>query len=188
MSPRSHLEYVLNKWQSKVETILSNYHKSNVRLRLKPDDRLRLLNLKVWCERYKVSPDWLVRFLVNYWRRRSPVKGSIFSTRLSTFCGNVSRQAVELEMQRLYPNGENIKAARSAFKVAMLGMSIPRLRVKDSLKYVNEYRIQLEKTKKRLGSKRFTRRRFRENPFLAPTTSWESKTPSNHHLVSRNSA
>lgn len=80
------------------------------------ENGLRLLNLKVWSLRYSVNLDFILAFLLDVYfakiRRKPDGDDLRLGVSIATLTGNKARQALEEEITKVFPGGENIRAAR----------------------------------------------------------------------------
>ena len=77
---------------------------------------MQLLNWKVWCQRYHISLEFLLTFILRnyrFQRKASPPAFITLGIPVATITGVTCRKRLEEELIRLYPNGENYRAVRS---------------------------------------------------------------------------
>ncbi len=84
-----------------------------------PDQRLSLLNWKVWTLRYHVSLDFLLTFFLRIYADQRKISRDHRTLSLglpvSMVTGPGARKRLEEEVARMYPNRENRLADRSPF-------------------------------------------------------------------------
>ena len=133
-------------------------------------NQLRLMNLQVWCLRYNVSPEFVLRYLLSYFSkaRRSWTHGQAFGVKVEALTGTASRAALEDMVHRTFPYSENhLIAKQSLLEQCQRGESLPL----HHLNYFTEEEMsqayQHIMQRRRLSRLRPTtfRRPWRGNPF-----------------------
>jgi hypothetical protein len=75
-----------------------------------PTDKLRLLTLALWRERYRVSIPWIVRLLVPFWKGRyakyNTARG--IGTTIATLCGKKSEEIIKERLAIEFPENDNL--------------------------------------------------------------------------------
>jgi hypothetical protein len=83
-----------------------------------PGDGFRLLNLKVWCERYRVPPEFVLEAVLARFsrsRRKDEKSGHVALGLPASMASGISaRCAVEEAVVKAFPCGENRKAVEAA--------------------------------------------------------------------------
>lgn len=125
---KKELKEMIAEWRSRIEKALLSvenrrrnekhqpYYPENVPVKIPqgPNADLWLLNLRVWCLRYCVSPEFVIETLTRKMKylRKIPYDEIIaLGISASTLGGAKARQFVEDEVFLQYPNGENLKIA-----------------------------------------------------------------------------
>jgi len=89
---------------------------------------LRLLNWKVWCQRYSIDLELLLRILIRiYSFRRKPSRDPSVCTLgipVAVVTGVTCRQRIEDELRKIFPNGENRQDRRDSVQLPVI-KSIP---------------------------------------------------------------
>ncbi len=105
------LELIILAWHSEVEKTLSEIKERHVRLSLNRRDQIRLLNLKVWTVRYRISLRSILDVLLAAWSKKQ-YGGGLLGVRIATLCGVASRTILEKHVKELYPAGEQYASHR----------------------------------------------------------------------------
>ena len=150
MKPEAMLDAAVRDWARQVEEhlrlmadrnlLLADEAPRKYRFVVMPnkDQLFHLLNWKVWSMRYKVSLDFIMTFVfAEYNDRRRPSKDPwtlSFGFPVQMVTGAACRRRLEEEVARLYPNGENYKAAKCAESPV-----IKRLNYSDPEKMMEQY-------------------------------------------------
>ena len=87
-------------WQGKVIRVQKQL-KQRAFQNLGVDNKIRLLNLKVWCQRYHVSLHWILETLYKKYRPGG------YNLRVATMCGVRAREIIEEAVLSDFPGGEN---------------------------------------------------------------------------------
>ena len=88
-----------------------------------------LLTWKVWCQRYNVSPEFLLTFILRWYEhcRRPSRNPKVLALGLPTalITGSSARLALEDHIKRLYPAGENLRDAAQQLRQRILDVGTP---------------------------------------------------------------
>jgi len=141
-------------------------------------DGLRLLTLRAWASRYHVSLDFILAFLLDghFSKIRARPGGGHVSLGVSVaaLTGVKARQALEEEIVRAYPMGENVMAARDQL-VQIVRPPGALKRLPQSADMIAAYGQEME-SRQRLRRTKFTSKRaWRGNP--DPVSSPGEKSP-----------
>lgn len=112
---RVQLERESHAWQYTVETELSKVVKRTIRMRLTRLDQQRLLTLRAWVIRYKVSLHFILSALMSFWLKKGfkARTDAYLGIRVSSLVGKHSKRLLEDELLKRFPNNENIAAWKS---------------------------------------------------------------------------
>jgi hypothetical protein len=101
------------------------YHMHDVWIECTPLEKTRLFNLKVWTQRYSVNLEFVLEFLLTYYRdfrKRYGLKHQVsFGIPLATLTGLGARAALEEHIKRVYPARENYRDATQSLRRQMVG-------------------------------------------------------------------
>ena len=93
----------------RVEDILSSIRNEKVKLWITELDRYRLLTLRTWELKYKISLKTILQVLLPFWqgfiKRRTKTKG--LGIRVSTLVGKKSEEILIMHLNKVYPRNEH---------------------------------------------------------------------------------
>jgi hypothetical protein len=154
-------------YAAKFSQVLEALRGSSVPYQWAPGDCVRLLTLRTWTLRYKVTLDYVVRTLVKYWdkRVRKPKSSSSLGVRVATLVSEHSRQILEESVLRDFPNHENEQAWKCRKRSRILSASCylsdaPACYAFAYRNYIEERRTEIHRVTRQLSA-----RAFRDNPF-----------------------
>lgn len=153
-------------WQEKFEAIVASLsHDAHFRMNLKRPDQLRLLNLWIWSRRYHVSPAWVVKTLLGYWKGVYKREGPL-GVRLAVLTGKTSREILQKQVERAYPNQENLKSWKSDQRLAYNRFALvdkfQALAAKNPAQYLADYQEAVIAMRE---NKRKPTRPYRDSPW-----------------------
>lgn len=107
------LDSIAKDYVSRVEQVLSSIRNEPVKLWLQKPDQYRLLTLRAWEIKYKISTKILLQLILPYWeafvqRRSRKMKKSGLNVRVSTLTGKKSELILRDQLLKVYPNRENV--------------------------------------------------------------------------------
>jgi hypothetical protein len=153
-----------------------------VRLFLNDKDKLRLLRLRVWSMRYKISIPEILDLIVKPLRKKVRGRARGLGLSIATLTGAVAEEILEDRIVERYPDGANISAWKETERDRQLlaewleetdGMPvhdsvITLLEVGDVEDYTKAYATRIAAARKRNESELWRRRRkrYRGNPWL----------------------
>lgn len=155
--------------------------------RLSDDDRIRLLTLQCWSERYKVTLDYIVALLVGYYAQRFARMGANkqgLGCRVSVLTGKKSEAILIDAIKRDFPEEEHLLAWRHEHRKMLLAVSDTDVDDEEMVvkhktildyqspkAYVRAYskRIQQKRIENRAAEADVNRRRYpyRDNPWAS---------------------
>ena len=100
------------KFQKKVERVLSKYRGEEVVLYINQNNRYRLLTLKVWMDKYKISLRFILQTLVPFWekflnKRTKKLKSKGLNVQIATLVGKKSEQILQESITNAFPHNEH---------------------------------------------------------------------------------
>lgn len=128
-------------WRNRIEAalrVIENHrrrekglpaHQDDVSIYLPKEDHLpsmlRLMNLQVWCLRYKINLEFILDTLLKKYdgvRRRNLTqrKGISLGIPITLLTGTSSRRWIETAVQRAYPMKENLRQQGSPLTIPLL--------------------------------------------------------------------
>lgn len=157
-----------------------------VHLWLKQSDQYKLLTLKVWSVKYRVSLRYILETLVPFWekfvqRRSKKMKRSGLNVRVSTLVGKKSHSILIESIKRDFPNGLNkiMYIAKERERLYKLALDDDDMKVKQKSlvdysspdRYVEAYKksIQAVSKEREEFTAQMKTRPYRGNPFLPET-------------------
>jgi hypothetical protein len=167
-------ETIAMRWEIAVQEAVSRVRGQPVQLHLPEEQRYRLLVLRTWVLRYRVSLDFILETLLSYYQRVIRRYGSSHGIGLSlpTLCGHRSQEILEVAILAAFPNNENEDQWRAEKRHQLLSeISFPpnddsatAALLEDSLvDYVS--RMAAVRLKRDRESRRLSRRPWRWNPW-----------------------
>ena len=190
MSVQGDLQNQAGEVKLAVERWLHRADDSTVKLFLSDDDKFRLLRLKVWSIRWSIPVDEILDILIPILRKVVEGKGRQWKRlnkglgiRITTLTGEASEKILIREIDRRYPQGENVSVLKSAEqdrqliaeKVEEEGgefavRSTPKLITSESIDdYVERYATRVQKEREefdKASSEKWRRRKaYRGNPW-----------------------
>ena len=171
------LKDTAHNWSMVVEAALKKEHGKNLRAKhLTPKDRYRLLSLRTWMLKYKLSLEEILGVLVPIWsgyiKSRKVVSAESLGFMVSTLCGDKSQEILERHIKKTYPHDEHIATWRQEKQETfMRKRKILEFYQAGSLKtYVDQYhKDALEErayVTKFITSRKRTRRRWLDSPWV----------------------
>jgi hypothetical protein len=176
------------RYAKRVEDYLQVYQGKNVRnvmLYLSEGDQLRLLTLRAWEMKYKVSLKFILSTLLPFWQSFLKNKTKKISrglgVRISTLTGKKSEQILRDAISRTYPDNENVLVWMAERREEIIQCELERMhtgiRIKSLLKfsspqkYFRHYqnRIQEEALLREQIEDRMKKFNYRDNPFRSET-------------------
>lgn len=118
------LEHEAWRWLQRVlrmVALIDNQPRDRYFDRLGMRDQCRLLNLRVWSLRYKVSCHEILGILLEYYARVRRKGSRSIGIRASTLCGVRSRTIIKEAVQERYPGSENKIASRAEAQRILVG-------------------------------------------------------------------
>lgn len=121
MSTSNKLKAVVDAWTKEVEQSLyrvennlreaANFPKMHFRMVLLPRDMLRMLNWKVWCQRYHVPLDFIMTFVLKHYQLRRQRSADpailVFGLSAKAVTSEVTRRRLQQEIARSFPTQDN---------------------------------------------------------------------------------
>lgn len=173
------MKYHEMRWLQKVRQSLSRIEgaldPNAVMLSQNTSHHFRLLNLRVWCLRYHVSLDFILKFLLH--RQYKNIRRSSYQkdtkviqlgVSIPTLCGKASRHALEREILHRFPANENDHIYKSQlFQKAADLKSHCLIKPTDNLQEDTKRYISTMKARnQRLNNtSKLKRRPWRDNPW-----------------------
>ena len=155
---------------TEVEHVLRRNH--NVKwFRLKKEDEIRLLRLKQWEEKYRVSISYILGKLIPFWTQKyAKYSKAVFGTTISTLVGSVSEKVLQEAVAKDYPDGENEKrwkAMTQQRQWARIWDGPRKENWQDPIQAVREYRnrMKLERADRKSWARKLARRKYQGNPW-----------------------
>lgn len=169
-----------------IENTLSIIRKEKVNLYLNTNDIYRLLILRSWVIRYKVSMEYILRNILVFWeafvqRRSRKMKSAGLNVRVSTLTGKKSEEILQQMIQKDFPNGLNkviwktnnqerifrIKPNDGIQTVNTVNTKT-KTKARTLHKYVKQYKYKIKKENKRREKIQdiFQTKNYRDNPFM----------------------
>jgi hypothetical protein len=147
---------------------------------LREIDQVRLYNLWIWSERYSVSIRYILKVLVPYWSNRFKRRGGQawgLGVKMHTFVGKHSVKLLEEQIEKDFPNRENVELAKHNRRMALLGLDTHEpVKSRDVLEcesiedYVRKYKKRVNVSRRTLdyaeGQTSRRLRPYRGNPWL----------------------
>jgi len=137
-----------------------------IHVNISRQDQLRLLNLFAWSYKYSISLKELLEVIFKVWNGKFS-RGKGLGIAISTLTGKKSKEILLDYIKRNYQNQEHIKL----FKQTILDSILPEtpiIEMDDPVDFILTYRARIEKLRsadRKLADK-FTRRKWRGNPFI----------------------
>src|ERR1700679_2847856 len=108
----SSIDSISKDYLQSVETVVSKIRKVPVKLWITKPDQYRLLTLRAWEIKYKVSLENILQILLPFWerfvqRRSKKMKKAGLNVRVSTLTGKKSEQVLKDQLSKLYPSSEH---------------------------------------------------------------------------------
>jgi len=133
-------------------------------------DKIRLLNLRVWALRYTVDLTFIVGTLLRHFHRIRVMRNAIGRTLgvpIKTSTGENAHRAIIEALNASYPNKENVQAHNDEFKCRLMCIRQPKLSFTgtDPSEFVALYTSEINKVRKRLFASP-SKRPWRGNPWL----------------------
>lgn len=165
------------RFRNRLELLLVNRNERALAMglrRFKEEDVFRLMTLEVWSLRYKVSLDWVLNILLNYWRtryRKEAFETQGFGTKIPAFVGSHSELILKEKILQIFPGRENEQDWRDSEKrrLIRLAFEVPngKKRYEDPLAYVKRYREIMAQANQMedLTAQSLSKRKFRGNPW-----------------------
>lgn len=140
------------------------------------EDQLRLLTLKMWERKYHVSLHFILSTLIPFWKammesKRRRTNEQSLGIRIATLTGKVSEKILQKEIQKHYPNGENVTEWRATEQETYAKIQRTVLsKYRDISKFMKEYTRSCKKVRRRsnrmVASGKFKRRHYANNPWV----------------------
>ena len=165
---KEELNAALGKCSVEIADIASKILKKPIYVYFNRQDQLRLLNLKIWANKYKLPLEEILRLLLSVWMgkfKASRRKGLVVP--ISTLVGKKSNDILLDYLAKKYPNRENITLR----KQDLVSKIIPEAELKewdDPIRFVYEYKQHIKALRAgdaKIAAK-FRRRHWRGNPWL----------------------
>jgi hypothetical protein len=176
------LESILNELEKEIDTIL----RKNFDKRLyypKREDSIRLLKLRVWENRYKVTLEYILGVLIPHFakmseRFRRKVSSGIGTT-IPILTGQAAEEFLKLRISKDFPNNENVLDWKERYKTICLKKikesegTIPSrksrgvLQFKSVNAFLKAYEAKIEAARKedRIAEKSLAKQPWRGNPW-----------------------
>jgi len=164
---RVQLERECYIWQHIVEAELSRVVGRTIRMRLTRLDQQRLLTLRAWATRYKVSLHFILSLLLSFWLKKGFKNrtDSYLGVRISSLTGKRSKRLLEDEVLKQFPNNEHIAAWKSERLLELCFAPFSMAVTSNPEQFGEAY---VEAIKKRQAEaeprQKWLRRPFRDNP------------------------
>lgn len=134
-------------------------------------DQQRLLTLRNWMQTHKVSLAFIVKHVVVYWQKKFTHRTRFhkfgIGVGIPTVCGNVSEQILISAIAKEFPNEENVFAWKSSQKQIRLLKPVKNVSGDDFVeRYIRVMGIRQARNDYALASGKFTKRRYRGNPWI----------------------
>jgi hypothetical protein len=131
-------------------------------------DQLRLLNLFSWSEYFHLPTREILVFLLLMWKGKFGKNTRGLGVRLATLLGPASYAALRGWVAQRYPNGENVTAWKAEARLRITATFTGDRADEDVSQYVEAYQATIQRTRDSAArlSKKLSRRRFRDNPFI----------------------
>ena len=159
---------IVESWLHYVESALSAQLKHPIVLWASDADKVRLLNLRVWRDRHKVSLDFILSAVLPFWLNRKfrVPRSDRLGVRVSSLVGQKSYAILLDTIQKVFPNDENISNWQAEQVQRVHGLSLWYARDLETLE--RDYKTHLQKValKQKEVVRRLKRRRYRGNPFI----------------------
>jgi len=184
----SDLSKLANKFRRQVEAELSLIRDEPVTLFLNQNDEYRLLTLKTWTYKYKVSLKFILDELLPFWeqfvqRRSKRMKKAGLNVRVSTLIGKKSEVILQEQIKKRLPRDQNKRLWISLERERIFVSSLSRDRdqftkklkhmteYKDPRKWAKAYQRMIEEEQRLRDSivTQLEKRPYRGNPFREET-------------------
>lgn len=138
------------------------------------EDQYRLLTLRMWMIKYRVTLEFILSVLVPFWagkfQSRKRTNDKALGVRIATLSGSVSEKILQTAIKNTYPNGENeiswrAEAQEEYMKVSGTLGSVDNHPENFIEEYVRRCLKVRHQNRKLIESGRFTRRSYRGNPW-----------------------
>jgi len=163
-------EKAADAWAVVIEEAFARYERvPNLKLRLSPENKFLLLNWKVWCLRYHVSPDFVLTTILDYYNkiRRRHAQFITMGLAMNSITGERAQEIIEAAVAVEFPNRENEALHASEIQARMLRQQFPSfdpaLPLQDQLEAYAE-RIRKHQQQRESLPIKYTRP-WRGNPF-----------------------
>ena len=140
--------------------------------RLKEEDRLRILRLEQWEEKYKVPLWWILVTLVPIWKKKfARYSYGAFGVKIPTLVGAKSEAIIRARILEEFPNGENVRIWRAQEQQWQWASYRQGVGLKEDwtnpLRAARDYqqRMQRERQARDVFEKVARRRHYRNNPW-----------------------
>ncbi len=145
------------------------FHGAFKACKLQDREAPRILNLKVWCLRYDVSLEQVLRILFSYFenvRHPSTNKTVTLGISVKALCGNRSREILEEKLSRDNVSSENLLAKACEIKRQKAFTSATINQTGNLFEATRAYIQATEKRRRRFSKySYFSRRPWRNNPW-----------------------
>jgi hypothetical protein len=136
------------------------------RNRLPETSRENLLIFKAWMIRYKVSLRYILKIVLGYYTQRLKVKSDKnLGVSIKTLTSTTSRDILESQVRREYPNGENISIWKNDQRQKIAQLTVFPM---NPVFHPDEYRRHIERNRRKIeeAGAKYRQRPFRDNPFV----------------------
>lgn len=152
--------------------------KSYFNVKISHIDETRLLVLRTWALRYRVTVEEILDLLVPTMRKQRTLKKTAFlGFQIATLTGQWGETLLQEKLKKRYPNGQNFELWRSREKQRHMDReeaedspspSRPANAKKDPAGYIEQYRARVEaaQVEEEKGTQWRRRKKYRNNPYL----------------------
>jgi hypothetical protein len=164
-----------------VVTKIRNEENEKCTLYLTDKDKYRLLILRSWTIRYKVSLRYILNQLLPFWesfiqRRSKKMKSRGLNVQVSTLTGKKSEDILKQCIEKDYPNNLNIslwktseqeRLYKAALEAELAGIKVRQPNIKTLERYVTYYKYSVSREVKRRErvERSFQKMPYRDNAF-----------------------
>lgn len=167
-----------SRFLKEVINTLEIIRKEKVHIYLTQKDMYRLLILRSWTIKYKVSLEYILRNILTFWeafvqRRSRKMKSVGLNVMVSTLTGNKSEEILKQFITKDFPNSLNISIWKTAEQERIFrikhddGIKTIRKEAKTLSRYVKQYKTYKRKENNRRERIEglFQKYPYRDNPF-----------------------
>lgn len=153
----------------KIEVAASQVLQDKIVIRCNNHDRLKLYNIWVWSEKYKLPLQVVLSEILSFWlaKIRKKRKRGTLGVRISTLVSKASKNYLLLRLQELYPSNEHLTQWREDQINVLAASQLGDFSCDDISAYVVQYKEYINESRttiRELSTK--YKKPFRNNPFV----------------------